>query len=1089
MKTRHILTALALPALFAACTADEFVNEGISTQGSRAKLSKDLTLTTLGEADTRYSVSDNMVISFEAGDKLGACIIDEYDPDPAKQDPKDWKVIPSLAGNYPFTFDGSVWKSDIELGIGHYLFVYPYNKSDNNRAAASFELPVVQELYDTEDGPVVLGAAIQKGNKAIAATVMYEGDTEKDIKMYNLYTYPKFVINFDNGEKVTTVSQVVLKDATSNSGDGFMVKGGFDHEALAKMAQNDPTLTGESYWNVGNGCVDWNKVQTSNMVLSSASTNASYTKFGYSNYIIAKLPNNTKVKVDDTTNNKYVEVSFMMPSVASLPVSSGNIAMYVYTDNGIYATTLEQNSIDFKSTTSAATKASVLSRSKGLTLRMKKMNSYDKVNETTVGYIVTNKADWNEMVAKYGATTGRVNINIAGSDFAFEEGVEMPSKATFVVGTAVSVKGNMTIKNVKVTGVLTVEKGAVLTTDPTFEATNIINKGAIIFTAMPETRAVVANVTYTGVSKITNENKVTVPAEVNAAFAITNGENATLENKGEVTIQVNSTNKGVINNDGVLNVNGLENLAQWDASAEAFKYQGTINNAKGAEIVSEAAAGLVNNANAVITNEGSISSLSSNSATIENAGILYAKGEVNYLTKNTGTIVVYKAMPDNVVLTNSNAGIVEYTATKASEAFEAGSEKSIVTKVIANGNLAITKVGYVNNLIINGTSTLSVEANKNIATVTIAAGTTTLGSDLNVTNLNVAKGAKVIVNAGKMLTVSSALENKGAIQVGGTFKATNVSSANGGTVTQSGTSSKVIWKENADEESAAQAQKDAAMEAVVNFWAQNWGTYVSSGRTTIYDGNPYYYAGMMFALNTGSAPQWATLKANLKAAGFTDANLKQDKPTEPAEFKTAVNKLLNTKKAAAEAVLFNFENGQIKDFKYLLTADATLYDTEAKAKDGLCTTIAKSGSSFAGDYVAAAYAWTIQSTVYSKAIAKYPTNFIWKGCTLDKLVDIWYTYDALGSAVTTSYTYNHVIATYVSSLNAAEMNLAATVILWVKEVLTSTSTGVPALVEAQNSLAEIGIKSSNINSYAAYTNAQVAAVDESATGLKTTIIP
>ena len=1088
MKTRHILTALALPALFAACTADEFVNEGISTQGSHAKLSKDLTLTTLGEADTRYSVSDNMVISFEAGDKLGACIIDEYEP--AKQDPKDWKVIPSLAGNYPFTFDGSVWKSDIELGIGHYLFVYPYNKSDNNRAAASFELPVVQELYDTEDGPVVLGAAIQKGNKAIAATVMYEGDTEKDIKMYNLYTYPKFVINFDNGEKVTTVSQVVLKDATSNSGEGFMVKGGFDHEALAKMAQNDPSLYTESYWNSDNRCVDWNKVQTSDMVLSSTSTNASYTKFGYSNYIIAKLPNNTKVKVDDTTNNKYVEVSFMMPSVESLP-TYGGIAMYVYTDNGIYQAYLNQNSIDFKSTTSAATKASVLSRSMGLTLRMKKMDSYDKVNETTVGYIVTNKADWNEMVAKYGATTGRVNINIAGSDFAFEEGVEMPSKATFVVGTAVSVKGNMTLKNVEVNANLTVEEGAVLTTDPTFEATNIINKGAIIFTAMPETRAAVAN-TYTGVSAIANANMVTVPAGVNAQFSIENADGATLENNGEVTLTSGSTNLGTINNAGVLNVQGLTNdVDEYNAQTGEYDVVGNINNAKGAEIVSEAAAGLVNNANAVITNEGSISSLSSNSATIENAGILYAKGEVNYLTDNTSTgkIVVYKAMPDNVVLTNSNAGIVEYTATKASEAFEAGSEKSIVTKVIANGNLAITKVGYVNNLIINGTSTLSVEANKNIATVTIAAGTTTLGSDLNVTNLNVAKGAKVIVNAGKTLNVVTGLTNEGAIQVGGTFKATNVSSANGGTVTQSGTSSKVIWKENADEESAAQAQKDAAMEAVVNFWAQNWGTYVSGSRTAIYDGNPYYYAGMMFALNTGSAPQWATLKANLKAAGFTDANLKQDKPTEPAEFKTAVNKLLNTKKAAAEAVLFNFENGQIKDFKYSLTADATLYDTEAKAKDGLCTTIAKNGSSFAGDYVAAAYAWTIQSTVYSKAIAKYPTNFIWKGCTLDKLVDIWYTYDALGLAVTTNYTYNYVIANYDSSLNATDMNLAATVILWVKEVLTSTSTGVPALVEAQNSLAEIGIKSSNINSYAAYTNAQVAAVDESATGLQTTIIP
>ena len=1081
MKTRHILTALALPALFAACTADEFVNEGISTQGSRAKLSKDLTLTTLGEADTRYSVSDNMVISFEAGDKLGACIIDEYD-DNFPNEPEKWTVIKSLAGNYPFTFDGSVWKSDIELGIGHYLFVYPYNKGDNNRAAASFELPTVQELYDTEDGPVVLGAAVQKANRSVAATVMYEGDVEKDITLRNIYTYPKFVINLDNGEKVTTVSQVVLKKTTGV----FVTKGGFDHQTLAKMAKNDISLNSQAYWDNDNECVDWSKVQTADMLLSYGD---SYTKSDKSEYLIAKLPNNTKVKVDGTTNNKYVEVSFMMPSVADFSVNQ-NINMYVYTDNGIYEAALLQDNIDFKSTTSQETKDAVLSRGKGLTLKMKK-TAFTKAAESTVGYIVTDMEDWNALVANYGASTVNIPVAVVGNGFAFESGVKMPSKATFTISTPVSVKGNMTIKNVKVTGVLTVEKGAVLTTDPTFEATNIINKGAIIFTAMPETRAAVAN-TYTGVSAIANANMVTVPAGVNAQFSIENADGATLENNGEVTLTSASTNLGTINNAGVLNVQGLTNdVDEYNAQTGEYDVVGNINNAKGAEIVSEAAAGLVNKANAVITNEGSISSLSSNSATIENAGILYAKGEVNYLTDNTSTgkIVVYKAMPDNVVLTNSNAGIVEYTATKASEAFEAGSEKSIVTKVIANGNLAITKVGYVNNLIINGTSTLSVEANKNIATVTIAAGTTTLGSDLNVTNLNVAKGAKVIVNAGKMLTVSSALENKGAIQVGGTFKATNVSSANGGTVTQSGTSSKVIWKENADEESAAQAQKDAAMEAVVNFWAQNWGTYVSGSRTAIYDGNPYYYAGMMFALNTGSAPQWATLKANLKAAGFTDANLKQDKPTEPAEFKTAVNKLLNTKKAAAEAVLFNFENGQIKDFKYSLTADATLYDTEAKAKDGLCTTIAKNGSPFAGDYVAAAYAWTIQSTVYSKAIAKYPTNFIWKGCTLDKLVDIWYTYDALGLAVTTNYTYNYVIANYDSSLNATDMNLAATVILWVKEVLTSTSTGVPALVEAQNSLAEIGIKSSNINSYAAYTNAQVAAVDESATGLKTTIIP
>ncbi|MGN0052428.1 MAG: hypothetical protein ACI378_00005 [Bacteroides sp.] len=1064
MKTRHILTALALPALFAACTADEFVNEGISTQGSRAKLSKDLTLTTLGEADTRYSVSDNMVISFEAGDKLGACIIDDYNAS-FPNEPEKWTVIKSLAGNYPFTFDGSVWKSDIELGIGHYLFVYPYNKGDNNRAAASFELPTVQELYDTEDGPVVLGAAVQKANRSVAATVMYEGDVEKDITLRNIYTYPKFVINLDNGEKVTTVSQVVLKKTTGV----FVTKGGFDHQTLAKMAKNDISLNSQAYWDNDNECVDWSKVQTADMLLSYGDR---YTTSDKSEYLIAKLPNNTKVKVDGTTNNKYVEVSFMMPSVADFSVNQ-NINMYVYTDNGIYEAALSQDNIDFKSTTSQETKDAVLSRGKGLTLKMKK-TAFTKAAESTVGYIVTDMEDWNALVANYGASTVNIPVAVVGNGFAFESGVKMPSKATFTISTPVSVKGNMTIKNVKVTGVLTVEKGAVLTTDPTFEATSIINKGEIIFTAMPETRAVVANVTYTGVSEITNENKVTVPAEVNAAFAITNGENATLENKGEVTIQANSTNKGVINNDGVLNVNGLENLAEWDASAEAFKYQGTINNAKGAEIVSEAADGLKNGGKAVIVNEGSVSSLS-NGATIENAGILYAKGEVNYLTDNTSTgkIVVYKAMPDNVVLTNSNAGIVEYTATKASEAFATATENSIVTDVIANGSLAITKVGLVKRLTINGTSTLSVEADKSIANVTIAAGTTTLGSNLIVGKLVVAKGAKIIVNAGKTLTVSSALENKGAIQVGGTFTAKNVSAADGGTVTQSGTSAKVVWQDTPDPEGDKKAARKAAMEDAVGKWAGYWNTYMGnqSSYSAYYAGNPFDYSKFAAVINYGD-DNWNATKTALETAGFEADELKVTKPTEPAEFAAAVDEVLKAKKSDAEPLLFNYESDgkTIKDFIYSVSADATLYDTEAKAKDGLCATIAEDGSTFAGDYVAAAYAWYIQSTVYTKAMAKNPNLLIWKDCDLDKLVEIWKTYDGALGATVDNKEYSDFTA-------SSATGKATALVAWVKIVLGTTSTGNPNFTAVQKDLSDLGITVKTITKFGDYSDAQMHAVD------------
>ena len=229
---------------------------------------------------------------------------------------------------------------------------------------------------------------------------------------------------------------------------------------------------------------------------------------------------------------------------------------------------------------------------------------------------------------------------------------------------------------------------------------------------------------------------------------------------------------------------------------------------------------------------------------------------------------------------------------------------------------------------------------------------------------------------------------------------------------------------------------------------------------------------MMVALNTGSAPQWATWKANLKAAGFTDANLKQDKPTEPAEFKTAVNKLLNTKKAAAEPLLFNYESDgkTIKDFIYSVSADATLYDTEAKAKDGLCTTIAKGGSTFAGDYVAAAYAWYIQSTVYTKAMAKNPNLLIWKDCDLDKLVEIWKTYDgALGTTVD-----NKEYSDFIASSAAGK---ATALVAWVKIVLGTTSTGNPNFTAVQKDLSDLGITVKTITKFGDYSDAQMHAVD------------
>ena len=215
MRTKHILTAMVLPALFAACTADDFETVNVAGDSQRPMLSG-VTLTTVDGADTRYAVEEGaagLKFNYENGDQIGAAIIDNFDEDNPK-DPSKWDIIPSQGGVCnPFTYDATAgtWTTINSIGVGHYIFVYPYNSTNILRNAVNYELPVIQELYTDEEGDVDLNAAIEKGNMAIYSTLLEEKDLNVQAYMRNMFAYPTFRINIDNGEKVSTVSQVVLE--------------------------------------------------------------------------------------------------------------------------------------------------------------------------------------------------------------------------------------------------------------------------------------------------------------------------------------------------------------------------------------------------------------------------------------------------------------------------------------------------------------------------------------------------------------------------------------------------------------------------------------------------------------------------------------------------------------------------------------------------------------------------------------------------------------------------------------------------------------------------------------------------------------
>lgn len=824
MRTKHILTAMVLPALFAACTADDFeVVNNVATDSQRPEVSG-VTLNVVGDAETRYAVDDNgssLKFTYQNGDQIGAAIIDNYaatDPD----EPSQWPIIYSQGGVCnPFTYNANTgeWSTINSVGVGHYIFVYPYDKTNLQRHAVSYNLPIIQELYQDENGAVDLNATIAKNNQAIYSDLLDEDDLNIEATMRNLFTYPTFRVNLDNGERVNTVSQIVLEY------DEFVVKGGLNHQKVFGIFNNAIP----SYWvSNTNKVTDWDKVQTNDFLLDNTVPNwegyLADGQNGTSKYLIAKFPKNTRFKLDSNTANKYVDVRFMMPgSLLTVNRSNGSITggdyfnklkMHIYTDNGVYTIPDVVQAITFSNTTDYEVRGKVLARNASYSLTLSK----EAVTPGEENFIVTTVEDWNNLVDEYGASTNYgssnpLSVQIIGDDFSFNGDVKYPSKAYFEVKTDAKVTGNVTIKHVIFDNntTITVDEDATLTTDATLNIRNaeIENNGTV------NIAPVAANQAPYSIRQITNDGTLNIAEKSVAYFYLENEENGKVENAGEIT--THGTNKGEITNDGLIETLYFYNNRQteWKNGKEVVVYEGVINNSGTIRSTQN-----VFDNGSVINNNGRLTCQSLGGTIVNNYRLYSAKGATTYITANNNTVVVYEAIPNNSVVITNQDGYVQYTAVNATENFKSGTETSLVNSVIAKGDLTISNLGKVNDLTIDGAATLKLPANAKIATVNANANTV-LASNLEVTSmLKVAANTTVKVNAGVTLDVNS-MDNDGVIDVAGTFIANMTGNESGaGIVEESfGNDSQVIWEQNPANQAASKYQ--TAINEAVKAWAQD----------------------------------------------------------------------------------------------------------------------------------------------------------------------------------------------------------------------------------------------------------------------------
>lgn len=844
MRTKHILTALAIPALFAACVADDF-NEAVtgSDMAQRALLSEDFKLNFDG-ADTRFDAGEGSGLSFsyETGDKIGGAIIDEFSYGDDKE--KVFTVVPYVSTNHPFVRNAQgEWTIEHTMVEGNYLFYFPYNENNHARTAPMYSIPVMQDLSG-KDGKFDPKAAVEKYSMAVGAQFLDKEDLSASLQLVNIFGYARIKVVVDNHYAGGEVDKIVLR---TKDNEPFKLSGQISNITVSNLYENLETSTTD-YQNALNAMT-----ATEDFAIAQDSKQedeASYYEEALnqtSTVIVGKAPEGTAL-VEDAQRNKTFETYLVVPATGNEKydkpedIKKRDIEVYLYTTDGdIYVGEIK----DFYVARNGVN---------GETVTVQEAKS--------VPYVVTSEADWNNNVAMLSKNQNGENAAvfiIANEDFAITNNTKFPTNgAEIKVSGELKVAGNnVTIKNVTASEVI-VEKGAKLTTDGTFSAESIENNGTLEFAVVYDEKDEDLILDYgsdvPGVKNVTNMPGATlnILEDAEVTFYLNNKcdkksaelAHGTVNVDGMLTLDDN--NGSVSENDGdiVVAENGSLRgyFKNWDkkhypmneADEEKWTkvYTPTITN-NGEIFITE---GTAENYGIIVNNKGSEISCSKTggSAKFENmnlGSINVADGSRLLITANDGEVILNKLDQTNWKIEDSERqGTVAYKTNSADngKSYDFTATGKGITKLYVTGDLGITKYGEMKNIVMTGEAEDATLALPKDATL---GGTLTIEEGANVavdsekatlTNLTIEKGATMTVNEDNEMVVNGTIDNKGTVYVGGKFNAPNTEEAKAGEFRNTSSDSEAI-KFKEDQPDTNKVAFETALKALPEAYANNSG--------------------------------------------------------------------------------------------------------------------------------------------------------------------------------------------------------------------------------------------------------------------------
>ena len=267
MRTKHLLTGLVLPALFAACTAEEIVEQQAVIKndlGARPVVGN-VTLST-SSADSRATLNEDgdfNSLKFAEGDVIGARIMDIYSPyaGTSCDEDEDCAVCENpywnydiknefASSNYKYTNGGDGnWNTDALMVEGNYMFYFPYNEKFLERGPVKVTLPLKQTVSATAPKQAIQDLYEGENPFIVAYNFLPAVGQESTLGLdfQHVFAYPYITLknsykeeNEETGKKVAkaiTLDKIIIstkEEATTK----IQAEGVINHENLAAALNN-----------------------------------------------------------------------------------------------------------------------------------------------------------------------------------------------------------------------------------------------------------------------------------------------------------------------------------------------------------------------------------------------------------------------------------------------------------------------------------------------------------------------------------------------------------------------------------------------------------------------------------------------------------------------------------------------------------------------------------------------------------------------------------------------------------------------------------------------------------------------------------